>query len=160
TSSRMPTVANIGRAAYHSAPRFTARGFVNPSSLEHGRAAARRLLVPGLFVAAAISLAACRAPPPAYDYQKEPDPRRQEYVVGVTDAWRIMVWKNPELSTEARVRPDGTITLPLIGDLPAAGRTPTQLRDEVTRRLGSFIKDESTTVLVAVVEVNSYRITV
>ena len=43
---------------------------------------------------------------------------------GVADALRINVWKNPELSTDARVRPDGTITMPLIGDMKAAGRTP------------------------------------
>ncbi len=95
-----------------------------------------------------------------YDYSKEVDPRNREFVIGVADVVRINVWKNPELSTEATVRPDGTVTMPLIGDLSAAGRTPTLLRQEVTRRLAEFIKDENATVTVAVTAINSYRYTV
>jgi polysaccharide export outer membrane protein len=48
---------------------------------------------------------------------------------------RINVWKTPDLSVEVTVRPDGTITLPLIGDVTAAGRTPSELRDEIKRKL-------------------------
>jgi polysaccharide biosynthesis/export protein len=95
-----------------------------------------------------------------YDYSKEVDPRTREFVIGVADVVRINVWKNPELSTEATVRPDGTVTMPLIGDLSAAGRTPTQLRQEVTRRLSEFVKDENATVTVAITAINSYRYTV
>ncbi len=87
-----------------------------------------------------------------YDYSKEVDPRTREFVIGVADVVRINVWKNPELSTEATVRPDGTVTMPLIGDdlFPAAGHTPTQLRQEVTKRLAEFVKDENATVTVAI----------
>jgi polysaccharide export outer membrane protein len=95
-----------------------------------------------------------------YDYSKEPDPRKKEYVIGVTDKIRVNVWKNPELSMDGAVRPDGTITMPLIGDVHAAGRTPSQLTDEVARRLKCFVKEESTPVSIAVTEVNSYRFTV
>jgi polysaccharide export outer membrane protein len=95
-----------------------------------------------------------------YDYSKEPDPRKHEFVIGPSDALRITVWKNPELSTEAKVRPDGTITMPLIGDVIAAGRTPGQLKQEITRKLGAYVKDESSAVTIAVTEVNSYRFTV
>jgi polysaccharide export outer membrane protein len=80
--------------------------------------------------------------------------------VGVSDELSITVWKNPELSTQTTVRPDGTITMPLVGDLAAQGRTPSQLREEITQRLGQFIKDESAVVSIAVVAVNSYRFTV
>jgi len=103
-------------------------------------------------------IAACG--PVAYDYSKEPDPRKDEFVLGVNDAMRINVWKNPELSGEARVRPDGTITMPLIGDIKAAGRSPSALKAEITKRLQAFLRDEGAIVSIAVTDVNSYRFTV
>ena len=95
-----------------------------------------------------------------YNYAAEPDPRKSEYILGPSDVLKITVWHNPDLSSDAIVRPDGTITLPLIGDLRAAGRTPGQLRAEITQRLTTFIKDESAIVTVAVSGINSYRFTV
>jgi polysaccharide export outer membrane protein len=95
-----------------------------------------------------------------YDYASEPDPRKTEYVIGPSDVLKISVWHNPDLSVESTVRPDGTITLPLIGDIRAAGRTPEQIRVELTQRLGAFIKDESAIATVAVTGINSYRFTV
>ena len=103
-------------------------------------------------------LAGCAGP--SYDYSKEPDPRKAEFVIGASDSVRIQVWKNPELSTEGTVRPDGTITMPLIGDLQAVGKTPTQLRDEITKKLGAYVKDETITVTVALTSISSYRYTV
>jgi polysaccharide export outer membrane protein len=97
----------------------------------------------------------------AYDYSREPDPRKGEFVIGASDVLHITVWKNAELTGDARVRPDGTITMPLVGDIVAAGRTPSALKQEITRKLGAFIKtDESAVVSVAVSDVNSYRFTV
>ena len=110
-------------------------------------------LLLGVLVAAACN-------PEPYDYSKEPDPRKSEFVIGASDAIKITVWKNPELSTEATVRPDGTVTMPLLGDIQAVGRTPTQLRDEVQKRLSAFVKDETATVTVALTSVSSYRFTV
>ncbi|MGZ3441246.1 MAG: polysaccharide biosynthesis/export family protein [Polyangia bacterium] len=104
------------------------------------------------------TLVACG--PVAYDYSKEPDPRKAEFVLGVNDLVHISVWKNPELSVDGRVRPDGTITMPLIGDIRAAGRAPSALKSEITKRLQSFVRDEGAIVSVAVTEVNSYRFTV
>jgi polysaccharide export outer membrane protein len=86
------------------------------------------------------------------------DPRRLPYVIGVSDVVRISVWKDPSLSTDAIVRPDGTITAPLMGDLRAAGRTATELQQEANTRLAAFVKDAVVTV--SVVEVNSYQFTV
>jgi polysaccharide biosynthesis/export protein len=113
-----------------------------------------------LILAAVVSggLAACG--PTYYDYSKEPDPRKREFVLGVNDAVHISVWKNAELSVDARVRPDGTITMPLLGDIHAAGRTPSALKAEITKRLQSYVRDENTNVSIAVTEVNSYRFTV
>ncbi len=94
-----------------------------------------------------------------YPYTREPDPRRSEYVIGVADNLRIRVWGHTELDTEIRVRPDGTITLPLVGDVRAAGLTPTQVRNNVAQALTAFIKSEAVTVTLAVTD-TSYRVTV
>jgi polysaccharide export outer membrane protein len=107
-----------------------------------------------------LAAAACGGPAINYDYSKEPDPRKSEYVIGVSDKLAIKVWKNPDLSTDAIVRPDSTITLPLLGDLRAAGRTPTALRTEIQKLLANYIRDESAVVTVAVTAVNSYSFTV
>jgi polysaccharide biosynthesis/export protein len=107
-----------------------------------------------------LCLAATGCGPISYDYSKEPDPRNHEFVIGFSDALRITVWKNPELSTDAKVRPDGTITMPLIGDVHAAGRTPGELKGEISQKLSTFVKSDEATVSIAITEVNSYRFTV
>jgi len=86
------------------------------------------------------------------------DPRGQPYLIGPSDVVRITVWKNPELSTEAVVRPDGTVTMPVVGELRAAGRTAADLQQEATTRARALVNDAVVTV--AIVEVNSYRFTV
>jgi polysaccharide biosynthesis/export protein len=86
------------------------------------------------------------------------DPRSRPYVIGVSDLVRVTVWKDPNLSADAVVRPDGTITLPLIGEVTAAGRTAAVLQQKVAERLLAYTKDAVVTV--GVVEVNSYRFTV
>ncbi len=95
-----------------------------------------------------------------FDYDSEPDPRRQEFVIGVADVLRINVWHMPDLSVDAKVRPDGTVTMPLVGDLIAAGHTTSAVRSDIATRLKSYIKDDSLQVSVAVSEVNSYQFTV
>jgi polysaccharide export outer membrane protein len=103
---------------------------------------------------------ACATTHGPYDYTSEPDPRKGEFILGPSDALKITVWRNLELSTDVIVRPDGTISLPLIGDLPAAGRTSIQVKDEIVKRLHAYIKDESAIVTVAVTAINSYRFVV
>ena len=78
------------------------------------------------------------------------------YVIGADDSIQIEVWKEPNFSKNLPVRPDGMITLPLVGDVPAAGRTPTQLAGDLTIQLKKFINDP--TVTVSVLQVNSRRI--
>jgi polysaccharide export outer membrane protein len=86
------------------------------------------------------------------------DPRGRPYHIGVADVVRITVWKDPNLSTDAAVRPDGTVTMPLAGEFRAAGRTAAELQQDISARLSSYVKDAVVTV--AVIEVNSYRFTV
>lgn len=112
-----------------------------------------------IVVAALAALAGC-GHGSGFDYSKEPDPRTQEYLVGPGDQLRVNVWRDEELSGEFRVRPDGTFTLPLMGDFKASGRTTTQLQQEIAQRLGKFVRPEQAKVTVAVLAVNSYRFAV
>ncbi len=109
---------------------------------------------------ALLSLAACRGSVSRYPYDSEPDPRASEYVIGVADDLEISVWKNRDLDTKIAVRPDGNITMPLVGDVQAAGLTPTQLRSDIGRRLAAYIRDDEAVVTVSVSGVNSYFVTV
>jgi polysaccharide export outer membrane protein len=71
-----------------------------------------------------------------------------EYVIGPLDQLQIFVWRNPELSAEVQVRPDGRITTPLITDMPAVGKTPAMLADDLKYALGEYIKDPIVSVIV------------
>jgi len=79
-----------------------------------------------------------------------------EYIVGPEDILEITVWKNPELSKEVQVRPDGRISLPLLGDLSAVGKTPVQLTDEISAGLKKYM--EHPTISMTVKDVQSYQI--
>ncbi|HSO37040.1 MAG TPA: polysaccharide biosynthesis/export family protein [Labilithrix sp.] len=102
----------------------------------------------------------CGAATSSYDYKKEPDPRTSEYQVGPLDQLKVVVWKNQELSADVVVRPDGVVTLPLIGDVKAAGRTPSQIQKEISQRYANFIRVEESVVSVGVSQVNSLSFTI
>jgi polysaccharide biosynthesis/export protein len=72
----------------------------------------------------------------------------EEYVIGPMDQLNIFVWRNPELSSKVQVRPDGRITTPLISDMPAVGKTPAMLADDLKYALGEYIKDPIVSVIV------------
>jgi polysaccharide export outer membrane protein len=78
-----------------------------------------------------------------------------EYRVGVEDILAISVWRDPDLTREVPVRPDGRISLPLIQDIDAAGKTPKELALDIQRRLKEFLSNPSVTVIVR--EVNSLK---
>jgi polysaccharide export outer membrane protein len=71
-----------------------------------------------------------------------------EYLIGPGDSININVWRNPEVSQTVPVRPDGKITTPLVEDLPASGKTPTQLARDIEKVLGKFIQQPVVTVIV------------
>ena len=73
---------------------------------------------------------------------------KDEYVIGAGDELYISVWKEPDLTRTVPVRPDGKITLPLVGDVQATGLTPRQLEDNLTKQLGSYVSAPSVTVTV------------
>ncbi len=70
------------------------------------------------------------------------------YIIGPGDNVNIFVWRNPEVSQSVPVRPDGKITTPLVEDLQASGKTPTELARKIEEVLGTYIKDPSVTVIV------------
>ncbi len=78
------------------------------------------------------------------------------YVIGADDSLQITVWQEPSLSGTFPVRPDGMISLVLLGDIPAAGLTPMHLAHDITVKLKKFIQDPVVSVVVAAV--NSQRI--
>jgi len=79
-----------------------------------------------------------------------------DYKIGPEDVLEIIVWRNQDLSKTVTVRPDGKISLPLIGDVYAVGLTPDQLTKEIVNRLKEY--KENPNVSVVVKEVNSYGI--
>jgi polysaccharide export outer membrane protein len=78
-----------------------------------------------------------------------------DYQIGPADVLQLVVWKEPELTREVTVRLDGRITVPLLGDVLAAGRTPTQLTEDLARGLGRFV--ETPRVTVGIAQPNSSR---
>lgn len=74
---------------------------------------------------------------------------QSEYKIGVDDRLQVSVWRNPELSVTVPVRPDGMISVPLIGDIPAGGRTPMQVADTIKQKLAAYIRDPSVAVILS-----------
>jgi len=69
------------------------------------------------------------------------------YRIGVDDRVQIVVWRNPELSVTAPVRPDGKISVPIIGDVEAGGRTPSEVSEIIKKRLSEYIRDPNVAVI-------------
>jgi polysaccharide export outer membrane protein len=80
------------------------------------------------------------------------------FVIGVDDLLAINVWKEAEISRSVPVRSDGKISLPLVGEVTAAGETPKRLEDEIARRLQNYISEPEVTVMVQ--EIRSQRINI
>jgi polysaccharide biosynthesis/export protein len=81
-----------------------------------------------------------------------------EYKLGPDDKIQIFVWKEPELTTSVVVRPDGKVSVNMIGEMPAAGKTAVELQGEIAQKLKEYITDPAVTV--SVLEVNSPKISV
>ena len=72
----------------------------------------------------------------------------EEYVIGPLDDLTIFVWRNPELGASVQVRPDGRITTPLITDMPAVGKTPSMLAEDIKLQLSQYIQEPIVSVIV------------
>jgi len=80
----------------------------------------------------------------------------ETYQLGPEDVVEISVWKEPDLTKQLAVRPDGKISYPLIGEVEVAGKTVRQLREEITRRLEKYVTDAQVTVLL--LKAQNYKI--
>ena len=79
-----------------------------------------------------------------------------DYIIGPEDVLEITVWKNQDLSKVVAVRPDGRISLPLIGEVTAVGKTPVQVTEDISLKLKEY--KENPQVSIVLKEVNSYAI--
>lgn len=90
------------------------------------------------------------------DVADAPQMTVQEYRIGADDQLQVNVWRNPELSVTMPVRPDGKISIPLIGDVQAGGRTPPEVAAEIRQRLSEFVRDPNVTVILTDLRNNEY----
>lgn len=81
--------------------------------------------------------------------------RSEDFIIGNDDVLAISVWKEPDLTKQIPVRSDGKISLPLIGDIQAAGRTPSQLELDITEKLKGYMTDPQVAVIVQ--QINSLK---
>ena len=72
----------------------------------------------------------------------------EEYVIGPLDELTVFVWRNPELGAKVQVRPDGRITTPLITDMPAVGKTPSMLAEDLRLQLSQYIEEPLVSVII------------
>jgi len=105
-----------------------------------------RKLLRAAATGAALILAACQGAPPA-----PPAPELggapPEYVIGPGDKVNVFVWRNPELSANVAVRPDGRISTPLVEDVLAVGKTPAVLAREMEAQLKKYVKEPVVTIM-------------
>ena len=100
-----------------------------------------------LVLIAVAAVAGCAGNPTAPPVDKQ-NAENSEYLIGAGDTLNIFVWRNPELSATVPVRPDGKISTPLVEDVDAVGKTPTQLARDIETRLKKFVRDPIVTVII------------
>lgn len=113
---------------------------------------------PAVFLAFLLVLAGCAStsePPPRTGQANVSAMAVDQYHIGVDDVLAINVWQNEELSVTVPVRPDGRISMPLLGDVQAGGLTPQQVSENIQRALSQYIRDPH--VVVMLKELNSHE---
>jgi len=139
----------------------TAKGF--SGSWKTGAVAASLclLLSPALWAQAGSGSPATASDPTAAqssqnaDPSNAPKPHDDSFVIGNDDVLAINVWKEPDVSRSIPVRSDGKISLPLVGEIQATGRTPLKLEQDIAARLKSYIAEPEVTVIVQ--QINSQK---
>lgn len=104
-----------------------------------------------------LTLAACATTgggaPPA---QVETPTAVESYLIGVDDIVQVSVWRNPELGITVPVRPDGRISVPLIGDVAAGGRTPADVAQDIQGKLAAYVRDPQVAVILTDLRSHEY----
>ena len=116
------------------------------------------MTVRALTISTLLLLAACTSQPQYSSEIPASDPAAlmtDQYRIGVDDVIRVSVWRNPELDVTVPVRPDGKISVPLVGDVQAGGRNPDEIADAIQKELSTYIRDPRVTVIVT--ELNSHE---
>jgi len=78
------------------------------------------------------------------------------YRIGVDDEVKVSVWQNPGLDVSVPVRPDGKISVPLVGDIEAGGRTPEEVAADIQEKLKTFVRDPQVTVILTQLRSHEY----
>jgi len=104
--------------------------------------------VAGFMFLLVLVLSACTKSYPPLEGGPPPALVSPNYIIGAGDSVNIFVWRNDELSASVTVRPDGKITTPLIEDVTASGKTPTQLARDMEKELEVYVKNPVVTVMV------------
>jgi polysaccharide export outer membrane protein len=101
-------------------------------------------LLTGLSMPSAHGAVAVAAPDP----ESTPGAVSADYVIGPGDTLQVFVWRNPDLTTTVPVRPDGKISTPLVEDMVAVGKTPTELARDIEKALAVYVKSPQVNVIV------------
>ena len=123
--------------------RACAGGFAIIALVSAGAAQAQTLAAPHVPVTAAVAATTEPVLP-------------SDFVLGPYDVLTVLFWRDKDMSGDFSVRPDGRISLPLLNDIHAAGLTPDQLRDVITKAAAKYVDDPTVTVVVK--EINSRRV--
>lgn len=99
-------------------------------------------------IVAVLVLAACAGGETLPPASMKPSQTKPHYKIGAGDSLQIFVWRNPDLSATVPVRPDGRVSVPLLEDVEAAGKTPTDLSREIEERLAQYVQEPLVTVIV------------
>ncbi|MGS1078630.1 XrtA/PEP-CTERM system exopolysaccharide export protein [Pseudoxanthomonas beigongshangi] len=105
-----------------------------------------------LLLAACATTSGSDAPPPAAATTMATD----AYHIGVDDIVQVSVWRNPELGITVPVRPDGMISVPLVGDVSAGGRTPQEVAKDIQEKLATFVRDPQVAVILTDLRSHEY----
>jgi polysaccharide biosynthesis/export protein len=108
------------------------------------------LLILLMLVACATGGQRSSAPPPSATTLVD------DYLIGVDDEVQVSVWRNPELGITVPVRPDGRISVPLVGDVVAGGRTPDQVAADIQEKLGAYVRDPQVAVILTQLRSHEY----
>lgn len=106
-----------------------------------------------LLLTACASGGGTTAAPPAVDPQAQ---AVNVYRIGVDDILEVSVWHNPDLNAKVPVRPDGMISVPLIGDVPAGGKTPEEVSAAISEKLKTYVRDPQVAVILTELRSHEY----
>jgi polysaccharide export outer membrane protein len=109
----------------------------------------RTWIVSMLLAACGFGCASTSNTVPATAAAAQPEPVAAQYIIGPGDVLKIVVLRNPELNADVPVRPDGKISTPLVNDVVAVGKTPTQLASEIDKMLSEFVRQPNVSVIVS-----------